>query len=451
MMNSLRARLVVSATIVLFIFMGLTGLSLDRAFRESARSNEISRLLSYIHDLLRIAEFKQDSTINFSSSSIDHRLMTPNSGLYAIVLNNDNKIVWASPSLLGVKIIFPVFKKPGIHYFTEGRAGTDSSVYIMSMPIVWVDHQGVEHLYHFHVAESQKIYHSEINAYRKHLWFWLLGSVTVLIILQWVILSWGLAPLKRVARDLIHIEAGTREALTDNYPLELRGLTNNLNALLHHERQRQQRYQQALGNLAHSLKTPLSVLHAAAESEKDIDHFRATVFEQVQTLDKITRYQLQRAATSGKSTFSKPHPVKHSSDQIVRALAKVYQEKNIVFESEIHDDAYFYGVEGDLMEILGNLLDNAAKWCHHRVRIVAQCWSNPAGKGLYIAISDDGPGLPVERREQVIQRGVRADEHMPGHGIGLAVVKDIVEAYGGTVVLETSELGGLNVTLLLPR
>jgi two-component system sensor histidine kinase PhoQ len=268
----------------------------------------------------------------------------------------------------------------------------------------------------------------------------------LLLVAQWQILRWGLSPLRRVADELTRLEQGQQESIAGDYPTELRRLTDNLNTLLTHERAQQKRYRDALADLAHSLKTPLALVRSALSKARPEAELARALTEQVERMDRIVSYHLQRAATSGRTGLATPQPVRPAVERMLKALAKVRAEKQIETEMAIDADVRFRGDEGDLLELLGNVLDNACKWCRSKVRVSAAV---SEGR-LSLTVEDDGPGIPDADVERVLQRGMRADQSVPGYGIGLAVTRDIVEAYGGRILIERSALGGAAVTLVLP-
>jgi two-component system sensor histidine kinase PhoQ len=264
----------------------------------------------------------------------------------------------------------------------------------------------------------------------------------------------GLAPLRRLAREIRAVERGEREQLDERWPEELQGVVTNLNTLLDAERTRISRYRDTLGNLAHSLKTPLSVLRAtfgpgmpgtSAAAVKVVD-------EQVERMNAIVEHQLRRAATSGGVSVGQ-HAVQvlPVAQELRRTLLKAHARKDFAIELSIPGQLQFVGDRDDLTEALGNLMDNAAKWCRTRVRVAATL-RNEAGAGqkLELAVEDDGPGIPATERDRVLQRGARADEHTPGHGLGLAMVRDMAGLYGGRLALGESGLGGCRAELRLP-
>jgi two-component system sensor histidine kinase PhoQ len=258
-------------------------------------------------------------------------------------------------------------------------------------------------------------------------------------------LRWGLRPLRGVARELNAIESGRQEKLQGVYPKEIKRLTDNLNSLIQHERAQQVRYRNALGDLAHSLKTPLAVMRGALSGDQS--QLPATIEDQVARMDSIVAYQLQRAATSGmKNPMATPIQILPIMEKIVAALNKVHHEKGVSTEISVPDSVTFPGDEGDLMELLGNLIDNAYKWCRQKVKISAVARDGR----LIITIEDDGSGIEPSQAKTILQRGVRTDEAVPGHGIGLAIVRDIVEAYQGAIEAGRSSLGGAMIRVDFP-
>jgi two-component system sensor histidine kinase PhoQ len=262
-----------------------------------------------------------------------------------------------------------------------------------------------------------------------------------------------LRPLRRVAAEIRAIEGGEQERLGGDYPAELKALTENLNGLLQRERAHQQRYRDALGDLAHSLKTPLAVMRGALSEQSrgtlsESSSLAATMAEESEKMQRIVDYQLQRAATMGPSSpLAASVEIRPLAERIMASLDKVYRDKAISAEMHVDQEASgFRGDQGDLLELLGNLLDNAYKWSAGRVKLSVAV---EAGK-LTLSVEDDGPGIPPADIERILQRGTRADQSAPGQGIGLAVVASIVQAYGGEIEIGRSALGGAGITIRLP-
>jgi two-component system sensor histidine kinase PhoQ len=300
------------------------------------------------------------------------------------------------------------------------------------------------------VAESLAPFHEEVGHFRGRLFTWFALLTVLLLAAQALLMRALLRPLRRVEREIVEIEGGERSALGSGYPTELRGVTENLNALIASERARLDRYRRTLGNLAHSLKTPLAVMRASLARDGD----SSGLGTEVERMNDIVGYQLQRAAAwGGGATLGRaPVPVARVVGQLAGALQKVYADKRVELTAEVDAGTQFYGDEGDLMEIAGNLLDNAFKWCRARVRVHAAPLEDGDRRraGLLFAVEDDGPGIDEQDRSRVLERGVRADERVPGYGIGLAVVHDVVQLHGGELLIAHSPLGGARVELRLP-
>lgn len=192
------------------------------------------------------------------------------------------------------------------------------------------------------------------------------------------------------------------------------------------------------------------MLRTRIESDPDNASLREDVRAQVARMDQIVAYQLSRAATMGHQVFAAPIEIAPHAEELVRGLEKVYAKKNVLCEFDLDPSARFYGELGDLMELLGNLLENAFKWANHRVLLSTRTMTivSQRRSGLLISVDDDGPGIPADQVERLLQRGVRGDERVQGHGIGLDIVQDIVRAYRGELSVERSdELGGARFVL----
>ena len=244
------------------------------------------------------------------------------------------------------------------------------------------------------------------------------------------------------------IEAGKKTRLNGQYPLELKGLANNLNTLISSERAHLERYRNTLSDLAHSLKTPLAILRGCLETA-DVNKDTAT--EQISRMNDIVEYQLQKAAAKGQKKLTGKVDITNIIDKIILSLKKVYSEKGIVFFFTHSEQCFMRGEEGDIYEIAGNLLDNAAKWCDKQIKVNLQQLEQNEKFTLLLEIEDDGAGIPEQKLDEILQRGVRADENIQGHGIGMAVVNELVGLLGGQLIAGKSEtLGGMKWQVFLP-
>lgn len=438
-MMSLNRRMLLGASLVLAIFVVLATLGLDRAFYESARSARQERLLGQVYLLIAAAEVDRDGKLSLPPSLPEARFSLPGSGLYAQIADRNGNTVWRSPSSLGVPAPFQTRLTPG-----DKRFDAAPGYFVQSLGVRWA--VGQKHYpFTFSISEDLAEFNAQIRHYRQSLWSWLAALSVLLLLTQAAMLRWGLRPLRQVARELNAVEAGRQEKMQGIYPEEIKRLTDNLNSFIQHERAQQTRYRNALGDLAHSLKTPLAVMRGALSGDQA--QLPATVEDQVARMDSIVTYQLQRAATSGiKKPMATPILILPIIEKIVAALNKVHYEKGVNTDIAVPTDMVFPGDEGDLMELLGNLIDNAYKWCRQQVKVSAVAH---AGR-LIISIEDDGPGIAPSQAENILQRGVRADEAVPGHGIGLAVARDIIEAYQSSIEAGHSSLGGAMISIDFP-
>lgn len=446
---SLQARALIATSLVIFAFLGLTGLALDRAYYDSSVRALSDRLQSYVWAYLSGSDLSVGGRLILPDFPPEPRFERPNSGLYASVIGDG--VRWRSTSLVGRELPQMDQLGPGVRRFSEpDSASAVGRVFQFSEGVEWeVPGRGLVKLT-FHVAEDEAVFAEPLEVYRRSLWTWLGAVGAVLLLTQLIVLRWSLTPLRKVAKALSRVERGEAESLPGHYPIELEGLTESLNDFIASEREQRTRYRNTLGDLAHSLKTPLAVMRSELESGEPDGGLRDTVAEQVARMDQIVAYQLSRAATSGHQTFAAPLKLDEIAENVVASLEKVYAEKSILCEFEIDARARFYGEPGDLMELLGNLLENAFKWATHRVVLTASALDAPAARraGLELMVEDDGPGIPEDAVDRLLQRGVRGDERVKGHGIGLAIVQDIVKAHRGELRVERApELGGARFVL----
>jgi signal transduction histidine kinase len=257
----------------------------------------------------------------------------------------------------------------------------------------------------------------------------------------------GLQPLFDLRREVAQVRTGQRERVTGKYPGELEPLAEELNALMAHTQEMVERQRTHVGNLAHALKTPLSVL--ITEARQQGGPLSEVVIRQAQAMGQHVDHHLRRARaaarTQGQGERTQVAPV---VEDLSRTLEKIFRTKLAEIEWDSPEGLHFLGERQDLMEIAGNVMENACKWSRARVRVTAAAQSP---REFSLTVEDDGPGLPPERRGEVLRRGARLDERTPGSGLGLAIVDELVRAYGGSLMLETSAWGGLKVTILLPR
>jgi len=332
--------------------------------------------------------------------------------------------------------------------------GSGGEVYRYGIGLVWGGRgPDNEFPYTIFVMEDAQTLAAQVRVFRAALWVYLGGAGVILLLLQVVILNWSLRPLQRVIAELTKVQRGQLQRMSERHPRELEPLTESINALIDSEREHLDRQRNTLADLAHSLKTPLAVLRTQLDADAGEGTLHQELDAQLKRMNDLVSYQLARAASGGHKLFSAPVPIETSAEEIVRGLEKVYAGKNVLCEFEIAPGVQFYGEAGDLQELLGNLLENAFKWARHRVLLTARPGPSMPNRraGLQLAVDDDGPGVAPEDVAKVLQRGVRGDERVQGHGIGLSIVQDLVRDYRGELqVTRSTELGGARFEVTLP-
>ncbi len=453
-LSSLRARVTWAAALVMLVFMALTSLALEQAFQASAGAAREERLLGQIYLLMAAADVDDDG-LTLPRDLAEARFSLLGSGLYAQVADDRGEAVWRSLSALGENIPFENQLGPGVRRFQMAQDAQGRAFFVEGFGVTWSIGPTPRN-YTFSVAEDLGPYEEELARFRVHLFTWLGAMSLVLLATLLVALRWGLGPLRRVAAEVAAVEAGRQERLHGAYPAELRALTENLNALLAHEAARQARLGNALADLAHSLKTPLAVMRGALGEQGEVRVGaepgstqnplpRAVLAEQIRRMDEIVTYQLERARGRPAATLSRPIPLAPTVERLLTTLTKLHAERAVRVERDLEPGLSFRGAEGDLLEVVGNLLDNAFKWCRTRVRVGAQRES-----GLVVLwVEDDGPGMSAEQARGLGERGARLDLTTPGHGIGLAVAREICAAYGGDLAIARSPLGGARIRVRL--
>ena len=448
-MHSLSQRLLISVSIPLAVFFGVMMMVLDNGFRELADRSLQQLLDSQMVALIAAAEPQPDGRYAPESNDLAARLRTPRSGLYAQIVSSKTNEVWRSPSTAGASIDFGPKRAPGVRDISYGDNGHER-IEIESRGIEFEDRTGHVELT-FSVAASLTPYEQQLWAFRRKLFGWFSGLMLLLLAALAGVLRWVLSPVRRMEREIRAVEEGRSDVLGGGYPRELSGVAGNLNTLLIGERKRVARYRDTLGNLAHSLKTPLAVMRATISSNSGVSE--AVLNPEIDKMTAIIEHQLKRAAASGGALLGQaPVEVAPIVSELRVTLLKVYARKDLSIELVTPAACQFVGDRGDLTELLGNVLDNACKWCRGIVRLTASVdGSSEARQNLSIVVEDDGPGISAEDRIRIGQRGVRTDETVPGHGIGLSMVQDTVELYGGTMTIGASPtLGGASFEIRLP-
>ncbi len=429
--NSLKARLLISALLMVIIILPIIGITLHNAFEKQIRSSVKNELSAYSYAILAVAEVENQSLF-MPEQLLDNQFNVSQTGLYAVITAPDGKkILWQSKSLLGLTLPKDL-PTPSLGKQSFNEITLDNKAHLIySFSVSFTDNEQAFPVT-LHIIKDQTTLLSIIAEFKQQLWLWLFILMLLLIIIQIVWLRWTLKPLTQLQKELAAIDQGKATQLEHNYPQELQQVTQQVNTLLVTEHNQRQRYRNALADLAHSLKTPLAVI----QSEQNLS---TSTHEQLNLINKIIEHQLKRAQSAGESAWHLGVKVAPIVNKLSKTLSKLYQTKHLKISQKLAQTAIFKGDEADLMEILGNLLDNACKAAKQQIYIKV---SHDQGL-LTIQIEDDGKGIATEQQQTILQRGTRSDTYQQGHGIGLAIVRDLVNSYQGSLSIEKSaELGG---------
>lgn len=446
--RSLSFRLLFAAGMVLAAFFALVAAVLERSFQESAEQALKEKLQIHVYSLLSTADFSRTGRLKMPQNQQEPRFSNPGSGLHAFVQTPKHRPVWHSNSAIGMPLIAAPALKPGASAFLLDPSGH----FVLHYDVIWESDRGHEREYIFTVAENADFVLDQVQSFRKTLRGWLLIIGSALVLVQFLVLRWGLKPLRVIGQELEAIEQGKKNRLEGRYPAELQGLANNLNALINSERAHLERYRNTLADLAHSLKTPLAIMRGALQAPELSAPANGTLSGQISRMTEIVDYQLQRAAAKGEKKLTGKVNVAEIIDKIAVSLQKVYAARPITIKISSDRKCIAYCEEGDLYEIAGNLMDNACKWCKHTIRVSLRTLK-PGKYGNYslcLQIEDDGPGIPQHQLQEILKRGVRADENIQGHGIGMAVVNELTGLLGGKLEGGQSSLGGMKWVVYLP-
>lgn len=438
-LNSLKARLVISALLFILVLLPLIGVALNDAFTEQVKSATKNELSAYVYSILAVTEV-ENKQISIPELVLENRFNLIQSGLYAIATTEDasgkQTIVWHSQSFMGM-MPPPHFTIPATGQSAFEQIEIAEQPHLIYSFSVSFASQNQNVPVTIHIIKDEREFQQQIDQFNQQLWTWLLILMFVMLVFQLSWLVWTLRPLARFTQELHSVEQGKSMQLSSQYPTELQAVARQLNILLNTEQTQRKRYRNALADLAHSLKTPLAVI----KSQADLSEASS---EQVSVISRIIGHQLKRAQTAAAASWHLGIRVDDVAAKLLRTLAKIYREPQINLSGEMADEAVFKGDEADLTEILGNVLDNACKAAKSTVKLTV----TGDAYQLLICIEDDGPGISETLQNQIFERGIRADSYHQGNGIGLAIVRDLVDSYNGRISVSRSEtLGGAKFSI----
>ena len=455
-LNSLAARLIATAAIWTLLGLVLGGLVLSAAFRSAAQDGFDATLKTDLDGLIVAAGPDAENGITLEERFLNASFSRVYSGLYYQIepVDAGRSSVLTSRSLFGAHISPRIASRQGAFSWGEAAGPDGQHLRVVQQRIEFPDTATAAPddtlAFRISVAGDMSAVDEQIARFNGTLvWsFLLLGLGLVLAVLLQVRI--GLLPLRRVREALARIRDGSAQSLEGNFPAEIAPLAAELNSLIAHSAEVVARARTHVSNLAHFLKTPLSVLASEADAaslEGPPSPLIDQVKRQVFTMRRQVDHYLTRARASGNvSALGNRTAVEAVLSDLTRVLSRIHQTRGIEIELECPPNLFFRGERQDLEEMAGNLIDNACKWARHVVTVTAR----RDGALLVLDIADDGPGLTAQERSRVGTRGERLDESVPGLGLGLAIVHDISKLYGGFFTLEAAPQGGLLARLTLP-
>ncbi len=438
-LNSIRFRLVASALLIIGVTLPIIGVALNQAFESKLKNALQQELSAYVYSILAVADV-EDKQLVMPEQLLENQFNVSQSGLYALISTNQGKkqpVLWQSSSLLTLTIP-KAFQYPQLGAFAFYQLDINNQPHaVYSFSVSFVDASS-QFPFTLHIIKDLSTFTAVTNDFRKELWLWLLGLMAFFMMVQIAWLMWSLKPLKTLKKELNSIETGKAMTIEKSYPQELDQVTKQLNTLLKTEQSQRQRFRNALSDLAHSLKGPLAVIQSQ-------DNLTSSTQEQLRTLNQMIEHQLKRAQSAGESSWHLGVAIKPVVEKLTNTLRKLYPDVHIETSQSITDSDIFKGDEVDLMEMLGNLLDNACKAANNKVLLSIDIKNN----ALICQVEDDGIGISDNLKEDILTRGTRSDTYSQGHGIGLAIVKDLVESYQGQLTISQShQLRGASFTLI---
>lgn len=457
--NSLALRLFVSATAWTVIILLVTGFVLASLYRDAVERSFDRRLNVFLRTLVAEVAAPDDSPERPTQALGEPEFDLPLSGWYWQLtrLNSDKPEVRSSRSLWDSGL--PHLSDQNVPTSDDGtrrayvQGPEDQRLRLIERTV----DLGEDGRYLVAVAGDSQEIDDEMRAFDRAIVVTFVILAAVLLLTTMFQVRFGLAPLKRISEGLAAIRAGIAERLAGHFPVEIEPLAREINALIEANREIVERARTHVGNLAHALKTPLSVMVNEAAARGD-DPLAVKVREQTGIMrDQVARH-LERARIAARATVvgtvTDVGPVVTS---LTRTMEKIYHPRGIAIDLSAPEGVRFRGERQDLEEMLGNLVDNACKWAQARVSIEvtsgqadAAVATDAAQPVIRIAVDDDGPGLSPAEREKVARRGQRLDETKPGSGLGLSIVLELAALYGGGLALSTAPIGGLRAELVLP-
>lgn len=438
-MNSIQSRLVSGLIISLIvIFFGLWFI-VSSNIQNLSESYIASRLEHDIETLVTASSFDENNKLVVNDKYINSIYKRPFSGHYYIIQHGEN--TFRSRSLWDQSLTPPA-ELSGV-YKQSYQAGPENQ----SLILISARFKKQDNDINISIAEDLSPTTKAIKQFKNQFTAVALSILLCLLLLQFIILRKGLKPLRTIHKELHELEQGNINELSTNVVDELEPLVEQVNHLSSSLHKRLKRSRAALSDLSHAIKKPLTILQQFNEQQTALDNESKNILNtQIQSIQQLTDRILKRARVAGNAKQNKAFNLNDDLQLLIKTISTMYPTKKINIKTQLNDNLLINIDREDMLELLGNLLDNAWKWARHEIIVSAQQTDT-----LHISIEDDGTAKNAESLNELINRGVRLDETVSGYGFGLAISSDIVTDYEGTLVFGYSEtLGGFKVDIDIP-
>jgi two-component system, OmpR family, sensor histidine kinase PhoQ len=442
---SLKLRQGLVSIVLLLLLLPSSFIAIDQAFFTQLLTNAEQKLEVHMYAILSDLKI-EDGKVELSNTTLSPDFFRPDSGLSAYITSGDNtvynnsasSIVWQSDSSLSQQFSPPdTTLVPGEHLFYPYISGSEQ-YWLLSIALLFDSGEQTRPLT-IHIVQTDTMLTAPYLSFRNTLLSWFIWIGAALVLFSILAYYWTTKPLSKLDQEIRKLEGGEQDHLNGHYPAELTNIKEDLNLLLANQNRQKQRYRNHLSDLAHALKTPVAVLNTSVLSQQP------ELKEQLDRISAMIDHQLKRASSSGQDIWKKQFEILPHVEKLCNALQKIYRDKNLDIQIDCPATATFRGDETDLMEILGNLLDNACKACKQQVKLTVS--QNPVN----LIIEDDGPGIAKDAKKKLFTRGTRLDTYKEGHGVGLSIVAELVTSYSGGMQITESPLGGARFELIFPE
>jgi signal transduction histidine kinase len=442
MPNSLTKRIISLSIFWIILALLATALLLREFYQDHIEEHYDAHVFTHVEELIAAVHTDSEGRVGLHRQPTDPRFHRPLSGWYWEVLSGDQPLV-KSASLGEQQLNLQSVSLNENHHGVQIVSGPEGQK--LRANVVHVSYAGEPGSLTFVATAPQFQISEDVHDYATHVVtsFMLLAiGLSVAVVMQ---IQVALKPLRAIRREISDIKSGSMERLSQDFPADVQPLVDELNFLLDHNEMLLKRARNQLGDLAHAVKNPLTVIRNEARTLENKQG--QLILEQTHLMASDIDHYLSRARIYGKKdAIGYRTNVRSVIEDLIYAVGHIYKDKDIDMHLLCVEDKWFRGEAQDLEEMAGNLLDNACKWAKSTVTVNCESGDDR----LDLNIEDDGPGIPDEEREGVMRRGRKLDESRPGHGQGLGIVRDIANLYGGSLTLGKSDLGGLKATLTLP-